>query len=53
MACNCNKAAAQTTATQEPEFTVTYNDGRTEVVRGEHAAKVAVTRAGGGSYTRK
>lgn len=34
----------------EPQFEVRLPNGRTEVVSGEHAAKVAVTMAGGGTY---
>jgi hypothetical protein len=50
MACGCNSGA---TKTEEPEYVVTLPNGQTETVRGEHAAKVKITMAGGGSYTRK
>lgn len=52
MACACNGAKA-TAAASEPEFEVRLPDGRVEVVRGEHAAKVKVTIAGGGTYSRR
>ena len=47
MGCACNGSAP---AAPEPQFEVTYPDGRREVVSGERAAKVKVTMAGGGSY---
>jgi hypothetical protein len=48
--CGCNGGKTQTT---EELFTVSLPDGTTKVVNGEHAAKVEVTMAGGGSYSRK
>lgn len=48
--CGCNGGKAQPA---EELFTVTLPNGSTKVVTGEHAAKVEVTMAGGGSYTRK
>jgi hypothetical protein len=47
--CGCNEGAKA----PEELFTVTLPDGSTKVVTGEHAAKVEVTMAGGGSYSRK
>lgn len=37
----------------EPEFVVKLPNGQEMTVTGEHEARVAVTRAGGGSYRRK
>ena len=34
----------------QPTFEVTLKDGSVVQVEGEHAARVAVTRAGGGTY---
>lgn len=51
MACACNGNKAQPAA--EPDYVVTYPDGRRETVKGEHAAKVKVTIAGGGTYSRQ
>ena len=49
--CACNGTK---TTTPEPEFVVTYTDGRPqETVVGEHAAKVKVTMAGNGTYRQK
>ena len=47
MACACqgNKPAAP-----EPQYEVTLPNGQRETVTGEHAAKVKVTMAGGGTY---
>lgn len=55
MACGCSGGNGGPVATgsraEEQEYTVKLPNGRTEVVRGEHAAKVAVTMAGGGTYS--
>lgn len=37
----------------EPEYDVTLPNGERKTVTGEHAAKVAVTMAGGGSYSKR
>ena len=47
MACACS---GNTPSAPEAQYEVTYPDGRRETVSGEHAAKVKVTMAGGGSY---
>ena len=52
MACACNGNKAKANA-PEPDYVVTYPDGRRETVKGEHAAKVKVTIAGGGTYSRQ
>jgi len=49
MPCGCNGA----TPPAEPVFTVRLPNGTTKDVVGEHAAKIEVTIAGGGTYTRK
>ena len=52
MPCACNGGGAtQSQVNAEKEFQVTLPNGRTEYVKGEHAAKVAVTMAGGGTYS--
>lgn len=50
MPCACNGGSAQETARREPQYEVKLPNGRTEIVTGEHAAKVEITRAGGGTY---
>lgn len=51
MPCACNGGATQEApGRNEQEYTVTLPNGRTEIVTGEHAARVLVTQAGGGSY---
>ncbi len=49
MPCACQGDQAKT---PEPEFEVRLPNGEKKTVTGEHAAKVAVTMAGGGSYSR-
>ena len=51
MPCACNGGATQSPANQEKEYEVKLPNGRIEIVKGEHAAKVAVTMAGGGTYS--
>jgi len=52
MPCACNGGGQpQDGAAPEPKFEVRLPNGRTEIVTGEHAAKVAVTMAGGGTYS--
>lgn len=51
MPCACNGDAAKQAATNpERQYKVYLPNGRVETVTGEHAAKVAVTMAGGGRY---
>ncbi len=47
--CGCN----QSQPVAEPTFVVQLPNGQTKEVVGEHAAKVEVTMAGGGTYSRK
>lgn len=49
MGCGCNKTKPE----PEPEFVVSLPTGEERVVTGEHAAKVAVTIAGGGTYRKR
>ena len=52
MGCACNDNANQPQSVAEERwYEVRLPNGRTEVVKGEHAAKVAVTMAGGGTYS--
>jgi hypothetical protein len=52
MPCACNGGQdVSTGAAPEPKFEVRLPNGRTEIVTGEHAARVAVTMAGGGTYS--
>jgi hypothetical protein len=51
MPCACSGGGTQPGAAEEPKFEVRLPNGRTEIVTGEHAAKVAVTMAGGGTYS--
>ena len=53
MACACNGGADPKPAEQERWYEVRLPNGRVETVQGEHAAKVAVTMAGGGTYSVK
>jgi hypothetical protein len=48
--CGCNQSQP---AAPEPTFEVKLPNGTTKEVVGEHAAKVEVTMAGGGTYSRK
>lgn len=52
MPCACGGGTSQPgSSAPEPRFEVKLPNGRTEIVTGEHAAKVAVTMAGGGTYS--
>lgn len=53
MACACGGSSSEPgkPAEQERMYEVRLPNGRTEIVQGEHAAKVAVTMAGGGTYS--
>lgn len=50
MPCACNGPVAPQ---PKEEFEVRFKDGSTKIVDSEHAAKVAVTMAGGGTYRRR
>ena len=50
MPCACN--GEKKSVSDEPEYEVRLPSGQTERVRGEHAAKVKVTMAGGGTYSK-
>lgn len=49
--CGCN-GGVQPNGQPEPQFKVTLPNGSTKVVSGEHAAKIEITIAGGGTYSR-
>lgn len=51
MACGCQEQPQQPRQ-EEAKYEVKLPGGMTEIVTGEHNAKVAVTRAGGGTYSR-
>ena len=52
MPCACGGGTSQPgSSVPEAKFEVRLPNGRTEIVTGEHAAKVAVTMAGGGTYS--
>jgi hypothetical protein len=53
MPCACNGGAAQETARREPQYEVTFTNGRTEKVSGEMAARVLQTQGGFGTKIRK
>jgi hypothetical protein len=53
MACACNGGTSEVVPAVEPQYMVSLPNGQTVVVQGEHAAKVEVTMAGGGSYVRR
>jgi|KBSSwiStaDraftv2_1062776.scaffolds.fasta_scaffold01296_5 hypothetical protein len=46
--CGCSQGS---TPASEPSFEVRLPNGETKVVQGEHAAKVEITVAGGGTYS--
>lgn len=49
MGCACQEGQPKQ---QEPKFEVRLPSGERKQVEGEHAAKVEITRAGGGTYSR-
>jgi hypothetical protein len=52
MPCACGGGSSQPgSSAPEAKFEVKLPNGTTTVVTGEHAAKVEVTMAGGGTYT--
>jgi len=56
MPCACNGGTSdgpQANRSQDQQFVVTLPSGRTVEVTGEHAARVEVTMAGGGTYRPK
>lgn len=52
MACNCGGNANQNKMS-DGQYEVKLPNGEVRVVESEHAAKVAVTIAGGGTYSRR
>ena len=53
MACACSGSSSEPgkPLPEELWYDVKLPNGRVETVKGEHAAKVAVTMAGGGTYS--
>lgn len=52
--CNCrNGLSSPATQTPAQQFEVKLPSGDTVTVNSEHEARVAVTRAGGGTFSRK
>jgi len=49
MPCACNGTLP---STPEQKFEVIFPNGTRKVVEGEHNAKVEITKAGGGTYSR-
>ena len=49
--CGCNGAVTEQQAAQQ-QYTVSLPDGSKKVVQGEANAKIEITMAGGGSYTK-
>jgi hypothetical protein len=49
--CGCNQVPSDAQAAQQ-QYTVSLPDGTKKVVQGEANAKIEVTMAGGGSYTK-
>jgi len=50
MGCNCN---GEKKSISDGQYQVTLPNGEVRIVESEHAAKVAITIAGGGTYSRK
>jgi len=51
--CNCgNPNSSPSTSTSVQRYEVKLPSGQTEIVNSEHEARVAVTRAGGGTFSR-
>lgn len=54
--CGCNSNGHSTPAVrtgQEAQFVVTLPGGQTQTANSEHEARVLITRAGGGTFSRK
>lgn len=53
--CNCRNpnSSPQVTTGQEVQYEVKLPDGQTLTANSEHEARVAVTRAGGGTFSRR
>jgi hypothetical protein len=52
--CGCNGGGATVNSGQNmQQFEVVLPDGKTLTVSSEHEARVAITRAGGGDFSRK
>jgi hypothetical protein len=52
--CNCGNAnSSPPVRTGQENYIVSLPDGSTLTVSSEHEARVAITRAGGGTFSRK
>lgn len=51
--CGCRGGATPDAAQNQGQFEVRLPSGETFTVTSEHEARVAITRAGGGDFTRK
>jgi hypothetical protein len=51
--CGCNDPANGTVNQVDTQYEVRLPDGTVKVVNGEANAKIELTMAGGGSYTRR
>lgn len=52
--CNCGGGSSSPPVrTGQESYTVTLPDGKTVDVSSEHEARVTITRAGGGTFSRK
>lgn len=52
--CNCrNGNSIPATSTPAQQYEVTLPNGQTQTANSEHEARVLITRAGGGTFSRK
>lgn len=52
--CGCNSGnSSPATTTPAQQFEVQLANGKTETANSEHEARVLITRAGGGTFSRK
>lgn len=52
--CNCrNGLSSPATQTPAQQFEVQLPNGQTQTANSEHEARVLITRAGGGTFSRK
>jgi len=51
--CGCNGGGGTPVTTGQERYEVKLPSGETYTVNSEHEARVAITRAGGGDFTKK
>lgn len=51
--CGCNGGAAAAAAASQQQYEVKLPSGESFTVNSEHEARVAITRAGGGDFSKK